>query len=101
MFGFGVRNTMQIPIEGLLLSAENVGDRSPIGEKTARKHVENNTAKLPKPPMLKTIYTLNKGAIEKNHTTDTTPPNQTATKPTKTPRQPLKLLYTPTTISKP
>ena len=69
-----IRDTMQKPIEGLLGRTENVEGRGAIGWKTAQKHVENSSAKLPKPPMLQTIYTLNKGAIEKNRATDTTPP---------------------------
>ena len=55
-----IRGSMQKPERGL---PENVGDRSAIGGKTAQKHVENSTAKLPKPSMLQPIYTLNKGAI--------------------------------------
>src|SRR3990170_488965 len=72
------RDSLQMPIGGLLGLAENVGGRVAIGEKTAQWHVENSSAKLPKPSMLQTIYTLNKGAIEKNSTSE--PP----TKPDRT-----------------
>ena len=60
-----IRDSLQIPIEGLLRKLKNVGGEVTIDEKTNQKHVENSSAKLPKPSMRQPIYTLNKGAIDK------------------------------------